>query len=176
MRPDRAQEQKAELASQVARLIGSAEKLATAIPRLTLARRTAPTGACPVTYEPSVILIVQGRKQVQIGSDTLTYDPSRYLLTSVDLPTVTRVVEASEETPCLALSLKLDISIVREFLAREEFQIPDASPDTPAMSTGPVTPEFLNAWCRLVDLLSSPEDIPFLSSFIEREIIYRILR
>src|SRR3954453_10599344 len=35
------------------------------------------------------------RKVNARGSETLTYDPSRYLLTSVDLPTVTRVVEAS---------------------------------------------------------------------------------
>ncbi len=123
-----------------------------------------------------MVVLPQGRKQVQIGSDMLTYDSSRYLLTSVDLPTVSRAVEASEDTPCLAVSLKLDISIVREFLAREEFQIPDEPPETPAMSTGPVTPEFLNAWHRLVDLLASPEDIPFLSGFIQREIIYRILR
>src|SRR5438128_11481138 len=92
--PDRAHELKSELASKVAGLIGSAEKLATAIPRLTLHRRTAPTAACPATYEPSVIVIAQGRKQVEIGKDTLTYDSSRYLLTSVDLPTVTRVVDA----------------------------------------------------------------------------------
>ncbi len=44
------------------------------------------------------------------------------------------------------------------------------------MSIGAVTPEFLTAWCRLLDLLSSPGDIPFLSGFIEREIMYRILR
>lgn len=176
MGPDRTHELNAELAFKVARVIGSAEKLATAIPGLTLARRTALTAACPATYEPSVIVIPQGRKQVQIGSDTLTYDSSRYLLTSVDLPTVTRVVEASEAAPCLAVALKIDISIVREFLAREEFHMLDVPPDSPAMSTGPVTPEFLSAWCRLLDLLSNPEDIPFLSGFIEREILYRILR
>ena len=68
--PNRAHELKAELASKVARLIGSAEKLATAIPRLTLHRRTAPTAACHVTYEPSVIVIPQGRKQVQIGNES----------------------------------------------------------------------------------------------------------
>src|SRR5512133_2580621 len=44
------------------------------------------------------------------------------------------------------------------------------------MSTGPVTPQFLGAWIRLLDLLSTPDDIPFLSGFIEREIVYRILR
>jgi AraC-like DNA-binding protein len=174
--PDRAHELKTELASKVARLIGSAEKLATAIPRLTLHRKTAPTAACPVTYEPSVIVVPQGRKRVQIGSETLTYDSSRYLLTSVDLPTIAKVVEASDQAPCLAVTLKFDISIVREFLSREEFHMVEVRADSPAISTGQVTAEFLSAWCRLLDLLSSPEDIPFLSGFIEREIMYRILR
>lgn len=160
-------ELKLELAFRVARLIGSAQKQATAIPRLTLLRRTAPTAACHATYEPSVIVVAQGRKEVQMGTDTLTYDSSRYLLTSVDLPTVTRVAEASEDAPCLAISLKLDISIIREFLSREEFPPLDASPASPAMSTGPITAEFLSAWCRLLDLLSSPDDIHFLSGFIE---------
>ena len=173
---NRAAELKLELASRVARLIGPAEKQATAIPRLTLHRRTAPTAACHVTYEPSVIVVAQGRKEVQIGKDTLTYDSSRYLLTSVDLPTVTRVAEASDEAPCLAVALKLDISIVREFLSREEFHMLDVPPDRPAMSICPVTVEFLSACCRLLDLLSNPEDIPFLSGLLEREIMYRILR
>jgi AraC-like DNA-binding protein len=44
------------------------------------------------------------------------------------------------------------------------------------MSTGSVTAEFLSAWIRLLDLLSNPGDIPFLSGLIEREIMYRILR
>jgi AraC-like DNA-binding protein len=123
-----------------------------------------------------VIVIPQGRKQVQIGGETLIYDSSRYLLTSVDLPTVGRVVEATEQEPCLAVNLKLDISIVREFLRQEAFQELGVPTDSPAMSTGPVTAEFLSAWCRLLDLLSTPADIPFLSGLIEREIMYRILR
>src|SRR5580658_5317001 len=85
------------LASKVAELIGIEEKQATAIPRLTLHQRTAPTTACHVMYEPSVIVVVQGSKEVQIGTDIQTYDSSRYLLISVDLPTVTRVTEASNE-------------------------------------------------------------------------------
>ena len=66
-----------------------------AIPGVTLHQRLAPTAACHVTYEPSATVVAQGRKEVQIGRNTLTYDSSRYLLTSVALPTVTRVSEAS---------------------------------------------------------------------------------
>lgn len=173
---DATKELKREFNCRVAQLIGSAETRATAIPGLTLHQRTAPTAACHVTYEPSVIVIAQGRKEVQIGGDTLSYDSSRYLLTSIDLPTVTRVSEASAKAPCLAVSLKLDISIVREFLSLEEFQVPGAAVDRPAMSTVPVTAVFLSAWCRLLDLLLHPADIPFLSGLIQREIMYRILR
>jgi AraC-like DNA-binding protein len=173
---NRAHDLKLELASRVAGLIGPAEKQATAIPCLTLHQRTAPTPACHVTYEPSVIVVAQGRREVQIGKDTLTYDASRYLLTSVDLPTVTRVSEASHEAPCLAVSMKLDLSIVREFVSREKFPMLGAPTDGPAMSICPVTVEFLSALCRLLNLLTNPEDIPFLSGLLEREVMYRILR
>ena len=44
------------------------------------------------------------------------------------------------------------------------------------MATGEATVEFLSACCRLMDLLDAPQDIPFLSDLIQREIIYRILR
>ena len=48
--------------------------------------------------------------------------------------------------------------------------------DSPAMATGETTAELLDACCRLVGLLDKPEDIPFLSGLIQREIIYRILQ
>lgn len=99
--PNRTDELRVELALKIARFIGLAENLTTPIPRVTLHRRTAPTTSCPATYEPSVTVIAQGRKQVELGQNTFTYDPARYLLTSVDLPIVSRVVEASEEAPCL---------------------------------------------------------------------------
>jgi len=59
---------------------------------------------------------------------------------------------------------------------REEIHDAGAASDSPAMSLGQTTPEFLNACCRLVDLLESPQDIPFLSGMIQREIIYRVLQ
>lgn len=174
--PNRAGELGTELASKVAAFISSAQNLATAIPRLTLHRRTAPTAPCSATYEPSVTVIAQGRKQVELGQNTFIYDESRFLLTSVDLPIVSRVVEASESKPCLALVLKLDMLIVRDLLIREDIALPVAPSDSPAMATGETTPEFLSACCRLLDLLNTPQDVPFLSGLIEREIVYRILR
>jgi AraC-like DNA-binding protein len=166
---------RAELARKIALFMGSAEKRVTDIPGLMLVRRTAPTAPCSMTYEPSVTVIAQGRKRVDLGRTTFLYDASRFLLTAVDLPVVSRVIEASEAVPCLALSLKLEMPVVRELLSREEIQV-QAPADSPAMATGETTVEFLSACCRLVDLLDTPRDIPFLSGLIQREIIYRVLR
>jgi len=156
--------------------MGSAEKRVTDIPGLTLVRRPAPTAPCSMTYEPSVTVIAQGKKRVELGRTAFIYDASRFLLTSVDLPVVSRVIEASEEVPCLALSLKLEMPMVRELLSREEIQVAEVPSDSPGMATGETTVEFLSACCRLVDLLETPRDIPFLSGMIQREIVYRILR
>src|SRR5437667_12794100 len=173
---NRARESRTELARKIASFMGSAENRATDIPGLTLHRRIAPTAPCSGTYEPGVTVIAQGRKRVDLGRTTFIFGESRYLLTSVDLPIVSQIIEASEEAPCLAMSLKLEMPVIRELLSREEIQAPEAASDSPAMATGEATVEFLSACCRLMDLLDTPQDIPFLSGLIQREIIYRILR
>jgi len=166
---------RAELARKIASIIGKEENRITEIPCVSLHRRTAPTPPCRTTYHPGVIVVAQGSKRVNLGRASFTYDESHFLLTAVDLPIVSWVAEASEEVPCLVLSLKLEMSMVRELLALEEIHVEESPPDSPAMSTGETMPEFLNACCRLLDLLDSPKDIPFLSGLIQREIIYRIL-
>jgi AraC-like DNA-binding protein len=173
---NRAPELRTGLARRIALFVGPAENRATEIPGLTLHRRISPTSPCSMTYEPSVTVIAQGRKRVELARTTFLYDASRYLLTSVDLPVVSRVMGASEEVPFLALSLKLEMPLIRELLSREEIRAPEAQSEGPGMATGETTVEFLSACCRLVDLLDTPRDIPFLSGLIQREIIYRILR
>ncbi len=167
---------RSELANKIASAIGREEDRITEIPGVSLHKRGAPTPPCRTTYHPGVIVVAQGSKQVNLGRTSFVYDESNFLLTAVDLPIVSWVAEASEEAPCLVLSIKLDMSAVRELLALEEIHVGEVLSEGPAMSIGENTPEFLNACCRLLDLLESPQDIPFLSSVIQREIIYRILR
>jgi len=170
-----AHELRKELARKIALFLGATEKRITDIPGLTLVRRTGTTAPCSMTYDASVVVVAQGKKRVELGRHVFIYDASHFLLTAVDLPVVSRVVEASEDVPCLALSVKLEMSMVRELLGREEIQVAEAPTETPAMGTGKTTPELLSACCRLVDLLNTPRDIPFLSGLIQREIIYRVL-
>lgn len=150
--------------------------LETPIEGLKLIRRTAPDGPLAVTYEPSLAVVVQGRKQIQLGGATTVYDPSRFLLTSLDLPVMSRVTEASPLKPYLCLALKLEMPVVRELAARVDPGPQEPSARGPAMSTGPVTVELLDALRRLAALLDWPGDLPVLSGLVRREIACRVLR
>lgn len=167
---------KQELAHRIAAYVGNEQKRPTEMPGFTVHRRTAPSPPCSMTYEPSLILTAQGRKQVELGGKSFTYGSSHYLLTSVALPVVARVVEASEQVPCLALSLKLQMPVVRELLSREEVETALPAGKGPAIAVGEVTVELLDAFCRMMRLLDQPGDIPFLHGLIERELIYWVLQ
>jgi hypothetical protein len=117
-----------------------------------------------------------GPKAGRTRPRTFIYDASRFLLTWVDLPVVSQVIAASEESPYLCFRLKLEIAIVGDLLSRGGIPKTEARLDGPAMATSETTAEFLGACGRLMDLLNTPEDIPFLSDLIQREIIYRVLR
>ena len=174
--PDRTQELRRELARKIAFFVGSGERLITEIPGLMLTRRTAPTAPGSATYEPSLAVVAQGRKRATLAATTFIFDESRYLLTSLDLPVICNVFEASEKVPYLGFVLKLEMPVIRELLSRDEIQAPEVMADKPAMATPETTAELFDACCRLVDLLNTPKDIPFLSGLIQREIIYRVLR
>lgn len=152
------------------------QMLDTPVDGLKLIQRTHPTGPLAVTYEPSLAVVVQGRKQIELGGATIVYDPSRFLLTSLDLPVMSRVTEASPRKPYVCLALKLEMPVVCELAVRIDPGPQELAARGPAMATGPVTVELLGALHRLVSLLDMPEDLPVLSPLIRREITYRILR
>jgi AraC-like DNA-binding protein len=172
----RAVAMRAELARKIsshARVEGSQT---TEIPALRLSRRSAPSACMSAAYEPSLVVFVQGHKRINLGKASYLCDGSNFLLTSVDLPVVSQIVTASEEKPLLGMLLRLEMPAVREILSQQEFHLREESADARGMAIGVTSVELLDACLRLVALLDSPEDIPFLSSLIQREIIYRLLR
>ena len=169
-------EMRAELARKITAQVQAAGEQATAIPGLTLYRRTTPTPCHPATYEPSLNVFVQGRKRVNLGGTTYLCDESTFLLSSVDVPVVSQIVTASEEVPLLSLLLKLDMAVVREILGQQEFHALEGSSQARGIAIGKTTVDLLKPCSRLLDLLDTPEDIPFLSNLIQREIVYRLLR
>ena len=161
--------------NRISHFIGNKEDQATAISGLMLYKRSSPTAAASATYEPSISIVIQGKKRVDLGDTTFIYNASHYLLNSVDLPVLGQVIEASKEKPYLCMVLKLQMPIVRELISRDDIPAEKKAAEGAAMVNGENTTEMLNSFLRLIDLLARPADIPFMSELIHREIIYRIL-
>jgi AraC-like DNA-binding protein len=169
-------EMRKELARKIADRARGEGDMDTRVPGLRLYRRSVTTACTSAAYEPSMVVFLQGEKRINVGKTTYICDGSNFLLTSVDLPVVSQVISASEQEPILGMILKLEMPAVREILSQQEFHLREESADARAMAVGVSSLELLDACSRLVNLLESPEDIPILSSLIQREIIYRLLR
>lgn len=165
----------ASLRDKIARLTEDMDGYTTAIPGLSLFRREKPSEPTCGMYEPSICLVVQGTKRVMLGEDTYVYDAEHYLITSVHLPTIVQVMEASPDKPYLGLSLKFDLREVSQLMVDSSLPQPRTQQSSRGMATGKVTQPLLNAFIRLIELLDDKEDIPILAQVIQREIIYRLL-
>lgn len=170
------QELRRELAREIALHSTGIGLEETRIAGLNLYHRTAPTACGSATYQPRLIVFVQGEKHITLGQTTYRCGGSNFLLTSVDLPVVSQVTRASEQEPILAFLLDLDMQVVRDILNQGDFDLPTEPTSARGMAVGETSPELLSACCRLIDLLDAPRDIPFLSDLIQREILYRLLR
>jgi AraC-like DNA-binding protein len=165
-----------DLAESINKALGRVASLSTEVPGLTLYRNTAPTAPNPCTYEPSLLIVPQGKKHVDLGKQSYVFGESTFLLTSIDLPIVSRVCVASVEKPYLAFFLKLDMGIVRDVLHAEEVRISAPPVGTRGMVLGEVTVELLTPCSRMVQCLDTPQDVPFFCKLLQREIIYRLLQ
>jgi AraC-like DNA-binding protein len=163
------------LGKSIARFTEKDELHTTAVPGLSLFRREEPTEPITGMYEPSVCLVAQGAKRVRLGDDTFVYDAHHYLITSVHLPTVVQIIEASREKPYLGLRLMLDQREISQLMVDSNLPPPRVQQSSRGMATGEVTLPLLTAIQRLIDLLAEQQDIPILAPIIQREIIYRLL-
>jgi AraC-like DNA-binding protein len=174
-KPDNLEVAQAELAKRIARWTGENSRLATSIPSLTLHRRETPTEPTSYILPSSLCLIAQGSKRVILGEDVYVYDANHFLITSVGLPVVAQIIEASREKPYLGLALELDLRTIAQLMVDSSQPLPRASQAGRGMAVSELPLPLLNAFQRLINLLDEPDDIPVLAPLIQREISYRLL-
>ncbi len=143
---------------------------------LHLSRSSLPLKPLHSVLKPSVCVIAQGSKEVLLGDSRYRYDPSHYLLATVELPHVSQVLEASKERPYLSLRLELAPTLVSSVMVEAGYSSPRDHADVRAIDVSPLDMHLLDAIVRLTRLLDSPADAPVLLPLITREIIYRLLR
>jgi AraC-like DNA-binding protein len=165
----------AHLAAAIDRHTTAAEGVyQTAVPGLILYRSSVTSEHDAIVYEPSLVIVAQGSKEVVLAGEAYRYDPAQSLLVSVDLPVTARVVEASPDRPCLVVRVALDLAVVSELLAGCPV-VASSGPLGRGLGVSPAEPLLLDAVNRFVALLDAPQDVVALAPLRLREITYRVL-
>ena len=146
----------------------------TGLPRVDIFRVTRPTELLPEIYAPFVSLILRGEKRLLIGNRALKYGAGDTFISSVDLPAVGEVVEASASNPYLAVRLIFDPAITADLL--RDVPGPAARPDTQSFRVDRASADLVDALLRMVRLMDRPYDIAVMAPLLEREILFRLLR
>lgn len=162
-----------DLASRIDRLAVTDGDHETVIPGLSLYRSSQPIPSKCGLYTSTLTLVAQGSKQVILAGERYDYDQANYLVTTIDLPVIYSVTEASPETPCLCVVWQLDPARIAELLTAD--LPPNRASAGRGMSISPLSHDMLDAVLRLVRLLDTPADIPMLAPLIERELLYRLI-
>lgn len=164
-----------ELVELVARFTPADGVHETAIPQLQLIRASAPAQRLPAIYEPGICVVVQGRKQATLQGEVYGYDPLNYLIISVTLPTIGRIIEATPDKPYLCVRLGIDPREVGGLVLEAKAPEPRAAGDERGLRVARVSAPLLDAVLRLLRLLATPQDAPVLAPLAVREIYYRVL-
>lgn len=147
----------------------------TPIPGLTFFRSSTPSlPACNIVKSVFAML-AQGIKRVILADEAYEYDHRHYMITSVDLPLLGQIIEASPARPYLGLAIDLDARKIGNMMSK----LPSTRPSSPKLSRGlaigQLTPAIFDAVLRLARLLETPDDIPVLAALIEQELFYHLL-
>ena len=145
---------------------------------LHLIRISSPGASMYGVMEPSLCVIAQGSKEVLLGESRYRYDPYHYLLTTVGLPNVSQVLEASRVQPYLGLRLSLAPTLVGSVMldAGSSFHAsPPSEASVSAIAVNQLDGNLLDTIVRLTRLLDVPAEAPVLQPLIMRELIYRLL-
>ncbi|HHK8520073.1 TPA: AraC family transcriptional regulator N-terminal domain-containing protein [Vibrio parahaemolyticus] len=164
-----------KLAKLIDRWTGNANQYDTPISGLRFSRWTTPTPPTSYTHNPSICLIAQGRKRVLLGEDSFIYDANHFLISSVDLPIIANIIEASEEQPYLGLIMELDLTEISQLIVDSELAFTQSKEAQKGIAVGELSESLLDAFVRLAELLDEGQNIKILAPIIKREIFYRLL-
>lgn len=165
--------------SALARAIGTVAQTdgdyTTAVPALTLHRRSAPTQPLHRIYTLGLGVIAQGSKQVMLGDQVIGYSPGRSMLTTIDMPVVSHVTQANIRKPFLGLLLTLDARQIVQLASELDLPPPSRQRAFRPVSIERLDEALLDSLVRLVELLDEPALVHRLAPLIQQEVTIRLL-
>ncbi|MFC5461808.1 AraC family transcriptional regulator [Massilia niabensis] len=137
-------------------------------------RADVPIARVPVLYEPSIVIVCQGRKRGFLGDAVYTYDPQHCLVLSVPLPFESDTLASTEE-PLLAVAVSIDLKLAAELVLALDARHRQQASAAAGICSAPLSEAMSDALLRLLQALGSREEAQMLGPGIVRELLYRVL-
>tara|TARA_R100001143_G_C3358181_1_gene133831 strand:- start:629 stop:1513 length:885 start_codon:yes stop_codon:yes gene_type:complete len=147
----------------------------TPVPGVACYRISEAPSRLPAVYEPCLCVIVQGRKDVMLGKERLSYGELEFLVASVHLPVLGTVVEASPTRPYFVIQMSIDVRLISDLLLRMPSAVAPEKTSNNGLFIGRVDRRMGDSLLRLLSLIDTREDIPALGESLIRELHYRLL-
>jgi AraC-like DNA-binding protein len=166
----------ADLANLALRYAPRAGAHRTALPALQIIRADATYEPVHSMHKPCLCFIVQGTKVVRVGEEVLRYTGGQFLYSSVDLPIMGEVIEATRRQPYLVLVLEIDPALVFDLVTATRTASSRKSPSAGRAIFVGQDQAMTDAFQRLLSCLKDATDAQVLAPAVVREIVYRLLR
>ena len=126
-------------------------------------------------WTPSVGLIVQGAKQIEIGGRSFRFAAMDFISSPLDLPVSNQIVSASPAKPFLVLNIRLDPALLRELTAEMAPNPEGARGKLPVAIGGKASSALIEAFARLSRLFTPPAQPKALTALLVKEIYCHLL-
>lgn len=153
----------------------------TGIDGVQLFRATQPMPCAPVLYEPCVVAIASGMKEVILDGNRYVYDNSQYLCCPMSMPVQAGTPSASPDDPLLGVYISLHPRAMTELTleidnAQATYKSINQDPAPQAIRLATWDSAFSDALWRLLQLIGRDTDRVVLGPARLRELHYAILK
>lgn len=133
-----------------------------------------PTSKSCAVIDPMIGLVLQGRKSAQFGTQRVSYAAGDVLVVGQPVPLISSVIDATPETPYIAVYVGLDMQILRNVY--NDMGGVSGDDITQVLETGTAEAELIDTMARLFRLRRDPVEERALGAAALREVYYRVLR
>jgi AraC-like DNA-binding protein len=172
--PNERQERQERMIRLLGRLAPSEGYTLSALDGVKFMRSNRSLPRTPVLYEPSIVIVCQGRKRGFLAGQVYTYDAQQFLVLSVPLPFESET-EASEEVPMLAVAVRINLPTAAELVLALDEAGGHAHESPKGIFSTALDEKLSDAVLRLLEALASPLEANILGPSIVREIYLRVL-
>lgn len=151
----------------------------THIPEIGIFKNCKAQSRVPFFYQQSIILCVQGEKNIYLENKVYTYNKDNYLVVTVPLPLECEVI-LEKDKPLFAIILGINIQTLNKIIylmgKSIDFNKLNRRQKDIGLYTAAVTPDFLEIIYRLLKSLQTVEDTNILGQGIYQELLYFLLK